>query len=354
MGMKKRLAIRQRKIGVGVIGCGGISGTHLRTMSQMREVDVHIVCDIDEERAKRRADEFQVRRWTTDYHAVLADDKVKAVFVLVPQGSHAEVVIAAAQAGKHIFCEKPMAMTVAQCRAMNEAVRQAKVILQIGYVMRFSEDAQKVKAWLNRIGRPVLFRDVWAIVRGSPAKWVHDAQMGGGPLWENSHWSDFINWLLGRPVQVYARLRRYKPEDTTAWDTMLVAIDYAAGDVAVWGEAWTAHGFGWDYIRYRTVRPHLDIIGPNGSIHFPAPDGSKVAALFLNGAGDEPVETHQWQNDWAATSDGYWREVEHFFECLWEGKQPLCTGEDGEWAIQIAEGAIRSNEIGQPVRLPLT
>ncbi len=347
-------AMRKGKIRVGVIGCGGISRVHLQTLKSLEGVEVGVVCDIDEERARNCSDEFRVPRWTTEYEAVLSDNKVRAVFVLVPQGKHAEIVIAAAKAGKHIFCEKPMAMSVSECRAMNKAVEEAGVILQIGYVMRFSEDAQKVKEWLNRIGRPVVFRDLWAVVRGSPARWVHDAQMGGGTLWENSHWFDFLNWLFGRPIQVYSRLRRYKPEDTTAWDTTLVMVDYADGDIALWGEAWTAPGFGWNYIRYRSVRPHLDIIGPHGSIHFPAPDGSKVSALFINNAGDEPVETHPWQSDWGATANGYRREVEHFFECIREGKQPLCTGYDGEWAIQIAEGAIRSNETGQPVRLPIS
>jgi predicted dehydrogenase len=192
------------EVGVAVIGCGGISGTHLRTLASLPDVQVRVVCDIDAGRAKQRAEEFSVPRWTTDYHAVLADDQVHAVFVLVPQGHHAEIVIAAAQAGKHIFCEKPMAMSVAECRAMNEAVKKSGVILQIGYVMRFSEDAQKVKEWLNRIGRPAVFRDLWAVVRGSPARWVHDAKMGGGTLWENSHWLDFMNWLFGRPTRVYA------------------------------------------------------------------------------------------------------------------------------------------------------
>jgi predicted dehydrogenase len=341
------------EVGIAVIGCGGISGTHLRTLASLPDVQVRVVCDIDAGRAKQRAEEFSVPRWTTDYREALADDSVHAVFVLVPQGHHAEIVIAAAQAGKHIFCEKPMAMSITECRAMNEAVKKSGVILQIGYVMRFSEDAQKVKEWLNRIGRPAVFRDMWAVVRGSPARWVHDAKMGGGTLWENSHWLDFMNWLFGRPTRVYAKLRRFKPEDTTAWDTTILVVDYAGGDLAVWGEAWTAPGFGWNYIRYRSVRPHLDIIGPHGSIHFPAPDGSKMAALFLNGAGDEPVETHEWQSDWGATGNGYRREVEHFIECVREGKEPLCTGEDGEWAIQIAEGAVRSHETGMPVSLPL-
>ena len=341
-------------VGVGVIGCGSISGGHLARLTKMPGVDVRTVCDVLEDKARSRAEEFGVQHWTTDFTEILEDERIEAVLVLVPQGRHAEVVVAAAGAGKHVFCEKPMAMTVSDCERMLAAVREAGVVLQIGYVMRFSEDAQKVKEWLERIGRPVMMRDMWAVTRGSAGRWVHDAEMGGGPMWENSHWIDFANWLLGRPSQVFARLRRYKPEDTTAWDTAAVVIDYAEGDVAVWGESWSAPGFGWGYIRHRTVRPQMDIIGPNGSIQFPGPGGTKIAALFLNETGDEPAETHEWESDWGATASGYLSELEHFLQCVRTGEQPLVSGEDGLRAVQIAEAAVESNATGGVVPLPNT
>ena len=171
-------------------------------------------------------------------------------------------------------------------------------------------------------------------------------------MWENSHWIDFANWLLGQPSQVFARLRRYKPEGTTAWDTAAVVIDYAEGDVAVWGESWSAPGFGWGYIRHRTVRPQMDIIGPNGSIQFPGPGGSKIAALFLNETGDESAETHEWESDWGATASGYLSELEHFLQCVRTGEQPLVSGEDGLRAVQVAEAAVESNASGGVVPLP--
>ncbi len=344
--------LRGPKVGIGLIGCGNIGGGHLRRLSKIPDVEVRAVCDVVEEKARGLAEEYGVPHWTTDLSEVLEDEGIGAVMVLVPQGRHAEVVIAAAGAGKHIFCEKPMAMTVSECEAMLEAVEEADVVLQIGYVMRFSEDAQKVKEWLDRIGKPVMMRDVWAVTRGSAGRWVHDVEMGGGPLWEQSHWTDFANWLLGHPNQVFARLRRYKPEDTTAWDTAAVVIDYADGDVAIWGESWSAPGFGWGYIRHRTSRPHMDIIGPRGSIQFPGPDGSEVAALFLNESGDAPVATHEWESDWGATVAGYQSELEHFLDCVRTGEQPLCTGEDGMRAVQIAEAAVESNSTGSAIRLP--
>ncbi|MCS7223768.1 MAG: Gfo/Idh/MocA family oxidoreductase [Armatimonadetes bacterium] len=342
------------RIGVGVIGCGGISGTHLTNLLTINNVEVRVVCDIREEAARRRAEQFSVPYWVTDYEAVLADDRVRTVLVLVPQGFHSQIVIAAARAGKHIFCEKPMAMSVEQCRQMNEEVKKSGLCLQIGYVMRFSRDAQKIKEWLPQIGQPVFVRDSWAMTRGSPARWIHDADMGGGPLWENSHWLDFYNWLLGTPKRVYARLAKLKPDETTAFDTTLLIVDYQDGHEAFWSECWALPGFGWGLIRYRKVRPHLDLIGPKGSIHFPDPEGRAVSALFLHEFGDEPVETHPWESDWGATADGYRQELIHFFDCVRSGKEPICSGRDGQWAIEVAEGAVRSHFSGQPISLPLT
>ena len=343
---------KNSKVGVGIIGCGGISVEHLSRLSRMPDVDVRAVCDVVEEKAKSRAEEYGVQHWTTDFSEILEDQRIDAVLVLVPQGRHAEMVVAAAGAGKHVFCEKPMAMTVAECEEMLAAVREAGVVLQIGYVLRFGEDTQKVKQWLDRIGRPVMMRDIWALTKGPGSRWYHDSQMGGGPMWEYSHSTDLANWLLGRPSRVFGRLRRYKPEDTTAWDTATVVIDYEEGDVAMWGESWSAPGFGEPYIRNRTVRRQIDIIGPQGSIHFPGSDGSTVAALYLNKTGDEPAETHEWESDWGATSTGFLRELEHFFHCIRTGEQPLCSGEDGLLAIQIAEAAIESNATGSVVPLP--
>ena len=139
-----------QKVGLGVIGCGSISGGHLARLTKMPGVDVRAVCDVLEDKARSRAEEFGVQHWTTDFTEILEDERIEAVLVLVPQGRHAEVVVAAAGAGKHVFCEKPMAMTVSDCERMLAAVREAGVILQIGYVMRFSEDAQKVKERLER------------------------------------------------------------------------------------------------------------------------------------------------------------------------------------------------------------
>jgi predicted dehydrogenase/glycosyltransferase involved in cell wall biosynthesis/2-polyprenyl-3-methyl-5-hydroxy-6-metoxy-1,4-benzoquinol methylase len=343
------------KIGIGVIGCGSVSRVHLHHLASREDVELIGVCDTIKERAKQCQAEFGAQWHTTNYKELLQDDRIDAIFVLVPQGLHAEIVVAAAQHDKHIFCEKPMAMTVAECQAMRKAVEQAGVIFQIGYVLRFSTDILKVKQWLELIGRPALFRDMWnPSPWASPHPWVFDKKMGGGPIYEASHWIDFMNFLFGRPKRVYASFHNFKPGGLTAPDTFLLVIDYEGGDRAVWSDAECLPGFSEFRIRHAGTRPVLSIIGPKGSIHFPAADGSKVLSLYLNHFGAEPVETHPWETDWGATGKAYQAEVDYFLECVRNERCPeINTAEDGEWVIQVIEAAFLSHEKGRPVELPL-
>lgn len=347
------------RIGVGVVGCGGISRVHLRNLSARDDVDLILTCDLNEERARENCSEFGAKGYVADYQALLADERVQAILCLVPQGFHSEICTAAALVGKHIFCEKPMAMSLAECRAMRKAAEKTGVVLQIGHVLRFSPDILRVKQWLDSgyIGRPVLFRDMWAPSPwGSPYPWVFDRKTGGGPLFENAHWIDFMNFLLGRPTRVYASLNYFKPDGGTAADTILIVVDYEFGDKAVWSDAWCLPGFSWDtyYVRHNATRSHFDIIGPKGSIHFPAADGSRRASLYVTSHGRQPVEVYEWEADWGGRASAYQAELGHFLECVRTGRKPMCSGEEGEWAIQVAEAAYISNALGQSVQLPLT
>lgn len=200
-------------------------------------------------------------------------------------------------------------------RAKRKAVEEAGVI---------STDILKVKQWLELIGCPALFRDMWSPSPwASPHRWVFDKKMEGGPIYEASHWIDFMNFLFGRPKTVYASFHHFKPGGLTAPDTFLLVIGYEAGDRVVWADAECLPGFDEFRIRHVGTRPALSTIGPKGSIHFPDPNGSKVLALYLNYFGTQCVETHPWETDWGATRKAYQAEVDYFLECVKTGQRPL-------------------------------
>src|SRR3712207_4354903 len=122
-----------QKLGVGVIGCGGISTAHLWAYRELAdECDVIAVCDTNEEAARQRAADYQALEVYTDYRRLLQDERIQVVSVCLPHFLHAPVSIAAARAGKHVICEKPMAMTVGECHEMIAAARQNGVRLTVG------------------------------------------------------------------------------------------------------------------------------------------------------------------------------------------------------------------------------
>jgi predicted dehydrogenase len=343
------------KLRLAVIGCGNISAGHLKNLRASPHFEVVGVADVIEAAAKRRATEFNIPRWTIRYQELLADREVDAVLVLTPPACHAVISIAALRAGKHVFCEKPLAMTTTQCRAICREVRRSGRVFLLGYPMRHSRDALNLRRQIQsgRIGRPVFFRDVWALCRGSLSPAIHDAKLGGGVLLEHTHWLDFVNWVFGPAQKVYATMARFKPDGTTADDTLAAIIAFASGDQAVWSESWAAKGFGWTPLCVgRPVRPTTDVIGPKGSLHFPGPDGRKVLSLYLSkDQSGKPTREWEWEGDWGCNGEAYRIELEHFHDCIRNRAKPLCTAEDGLAAIALAEAIRKSSRMGKAVML---
>src|SRR5512139_2481400 len=134
---------------VGIIRCGFIAnGKHLPSLARQEEVEVVAFCDIIIERAQESAKNFgtpdaMVR---LDYRDVLAREDIDIIHVCTPNSSHAEITIAALKAGKHVMCEKPMAKTAAEAKAMLDAYHKSGKLLTIGYQNRFRDDSQLMKA----------------------------------------------------------------------------------------------------------------------------------------------------------------------------------------------------------------
>jgi len=340
---------------VAVVGCGRISQVHLPRLKTSDLYEVAGVADVNEDAARSRAEEFGVPRWERDYRAFAAEPGVDALWVLTPAAVHAEVAVTALRAGKHVFCEKPMARTVAQAESMAEAARESGRVLLIGYVMRHSPDALNLRKIIRdgRIGRPVFYRDIWALAKGNPSPSVHDAELGGGIVYEHAHWLDFVSFVFGPARKVYASTMRFKPDDTTADDTFVVIIDFESGDRAVWSESWAALGMGWEPIAVgRKVRPVLDIIGPKGSIHFPDADGAKVLSLYDSKDQDKaPTERWAWEQDWGANIVSFENEHKHFFQCVREGATPNPSPEEALAANALAEAIMESSRTGETVHL---
>ena len=208
------------KVRVGLIGCGFIGRFHswgIRGAIKLGLVDAEYVgaCDVQEERAREFAGIFGAPFVTTDAREIIASPEINAVYVCTPTVHHKELVLATVAAGKHVFCEKPLAADLADVREMCAAVQRAGVVHQVGLVLRHSPIFTVLKSLTEdpSLGRPmaVIFRDDQFFPVGGhyASTWRADhRQAGRGTLLEHSiHDMDLLRWLCGEPVLLRAETR---------------------------------------------------------------------------------------------------------------------------------------------------
>lgn len=175
-----------------------------------------------------------ISKWYQDYREVLLDREVDAVLIACPTKYHREIAVAAAAAKKHIFCEKPMAMNVAECEEMIAAANQNGVKLQIGFMRRFDESFREAKKLIEEgeIGEIVLVKSQ---TRGpsKPKEWMFDIAKSNGPLAEvNSHDIDTLRWLTGSEVKrVFAIGGNFRNKEVFAGDACLAFAAAVTGTV---------------------------------------------------------------------------------------------------------------------------
>lgn len=193
-----------KKLKVAIIGCGGIAnGKHMPSLSKLSTVEMVAFCDIDLEKAKAAAEKYGVEsaKCYADFKDVLKDETIDVVHVCTPNKSHSFITVAALEAGKHVMCEKPMAKTAAEARAMLEASKRTGKKLTIGYQNRFRPDSQ----YLNQICQngdlgEVYFAKAHAIRRRAVPTWgvfLNEEEQGGGPLIDiGTHALDLTLWMM--------------------------------------------------------------------------------------------------------------------------------------------------------------
>ncbi len=192
---------------MGIIGGGGIAqDRHIPAYQLLsKEVVLEAICDVNEATAQTVAETFGIRHVFTDYHDIF--EHVDAVTICTPNKFHAEITIAALEAGVHVLCEKPMAMNTEECEAMIEAANKSGKVLSIAYHYRYMKDSQAAKTMIqkNEIGEPIVAR-VQALRRRKVPGWgvfTNKELQGGGSLIDyGCHFLDLSLWLLGNPKPV--------------------------------------------------------------------------------------------------------------------------------------------------------
>lgn len=186
------------KVSIGIVGLGRMGQIYAGHLAGHGQVRIASVSDVVAERAAQLAGEFGVESWTADYREILEDSSVDAIFVTSSTSTHREVVIAAAEAGKAIFCEKPIALTLEDTDEMITAIDRKGVMFQAGFMRRFDRGyaAAKRKIEAGAIGEPVTFKSIGRDPFCPDLEYAKPSVSGGLILDMAIHDFDLARWLM--------------------------------------------------------------------------------------------------------------------------------------------------------------
>ncbi|MDX1934753.1 MAG: Gfo/Idh/MocA family oxidoreductase [Capsulimonadales bacterium] len=289
--------MKDGKIGVGIIGFGGIArGAHMGGYTKLPDMcEVIAAADILPERlADARSERWNIAHTFEDFNELLAMPEIDVVSVCTPNGVHKDATVAALRAGKHVLCEKPMAMNTAECREMIAAANETGNKLQIGFNMRFGQGAQCLKraAIAGEFGEMYYARARAIRRRQVPTSpnFLDKKISGGGPLIDiGVHITDMTLWLMGHPKPVGAFGATYNKMGTKP-----------GGMIGMWG----------------TWAPENYLVEDFASALIRFENGATMAleASFIANIAREEFSTHLFGTEAGAYLDGYSHDITIFRE----------------------------------------
>jgi predicted dehydrogenase len=334
-------------IGLAVFGTGRAGMVHAINFCRgIRGSRLTVLADPAVETLHQAARELNVDAVFTDYREALKHPEVDGVVIATPTALHCEIAVAAAKAGKDILCEKPMAINVQECDTMIAAAQEAAVILQIGFMRRFSETFATANARIEagEIGQVV---QVKTLTHGPsyPKPWMFDVVKSNGPLAEvNSHDIDTVRWFTASEfAEVYAIAGNYRTPEARAkfpdfYDQVLLSARLTNGSQ---GSISGAQGVQYAY------DARCEIVGTHGLISV----GTLNANEVITCTKEKRVLRSSIGSWMSLFRDAYLAEDIDFVECMRERRPPRASGTDGRAAVSVVSAGNLSIREKRPVVL---
>lgn len=313
-------------IGVGLIGTGAIAtGFHLPNLARISGCSLVAVANRSGQKARQWGQRFEAAYCTTDYRDILKDNAVDAVIVATRHHLHKEMALAAIEAGKHVFVEKPLALTVADCDEICAAAEKHGVLLAVGFNRRFAPLALAAREAMRQVPGPktLLYRCNAGPL--PPDHWALDLVEGGGRIrGEAVHFFDFARWMLeDDPVHIQAeRMKAEHPSHEN--DSLAVLMRFSRGSLAT--VFYTGAGSS------ALEKERIELYGGGGSVVL-----DDFKSLHCYGLPGKTIRNRHIDKGLGAL-------LTHFIAAV-KGEETLSvTGNDGRWATYIAEEAL--NRVG--------
>lgn len=330
------------RVKYGVIGLGWFGEKHCEALSGIPNVELYALCTRTKSRLNALAKEFGVRKTFTDYHEMLKDPELEAVSVVTMWDQHAAPTLAALKAGKHVFLEKPMASTMADCRRIVAAAKSARGFFMVGHICRFNPRYAAAKREIEegKIGRIVSAyarRNIPAFVGASVLNKI------GPIIGDGVHDTDLILWYTGaKVVQAYAQtinVRGFKYPDI-GWT--IYKLD--SGATAVLENCWMLP----DTTAFQ-IDERMEIIGTEGSIHIHEVHPN---LSVCSKEGWKSPDTTYWPELHGVRAGALRDELAYFATCIENNTPPtIITPEESMAAVEACLAAEKSAATGRIVRV---
>jgi myo-inositol 2-dehydrogenase/D-chiro-inositol 1-dehydrogenase len=330
------------KINIAVIGTGRMGSVHVRNIARLiPEADLVAICDIRLEVAQAVAEECSIQRVVKDYRELLADKDIEAVLIATSTPTHAMIVKDAAAAGKHIFCEKPLALDLAEIDDALECVNTAGVKLQVGFNRRFDKSFQEIHEIVTsgEIGRPCILR----ITNRDPDFPAMEFMRASGGIFLDLaiHDFDMVRYQVGEVEEVYAIgsvLINPELNEFSDVDTAVVTLKFANGAVGAIDNSRKAV-YGYDQ--------RLEVFCSNGT----AMAENESESTVVRGNRDGFLSAKPPYFFMQRYAPCYVEEVRQFIECVRDDKPTPTTGADGRAAVVLGYAAGKSLRENRPVKV---
>lgn len=336
------------RVRVCMIGAGRVGKLHSGTIKRyLPGADVVAIVDPAAEILNETGDEFGIDGRFASLEEALDKAEFDAVVITTPTFTHRDLTTLAADRGKHVFCEKPMAMTLEECDIMIDACARNGVVLQIGFMRRFDPEFVHAAEQIHN-GAIGEIMQVKSLTHGPglPPMWANDITRSNGMLAEvNSHDLDCVRWLVQSNIQrIYVETANFKGDERGVpfenfYDTMFATLRFDSGALGNIGGVCPCD-YGYD--------ARVEIIGKKGIMQIGEMQGKAVTICIDREQGLITPMYKRWQERFAMA---YINEIEHFIECVANETTPRVTGEDGRWAVAGVLAGTKSLLEGRPVMI---
>ena len=321
-------------VGVGIVGLGFVGrGAHVPAMADIEEAKLVAVADLDERRRDKVQRKYGIESAYRSDDDLIADPAVDLVVVAVPTPLHADVARKAIEAGKHVLCEMPLAVSMEDADRLIESAKRQGVVLMPSLTFRFAPPFTRVRQMISdgAVGKPISVRYREFIPardlasQWPPGSWMWNLEESGGPLFTLAVWSlDLIRWITDSEVDAISAFANYTPLET------LGTIGYDATAAVRMRNGITGSLEYSGSVTSSASRCSLEVVGDSTDVLVTS-DNDRVRLLS-----DEPARTEWNVRQPGPRMWGHRQQNEHLIRCIRAGTTPSILPEDGRRAMELA------------------